>query len=249
MNPPALPANPVRIIVAEDDPSARAMLGAWLHTEGYTYELYADATTALAALAVREFDLLISDVHLPDRDGPELAAAIGAPNEALPVIFLTGDPSLDTAMRSVRVRAAAYLVKPPDLDELRVLVQREAKAQRFRRALSASRRHLAEWDGELERLEHGVMANDTRPAVDYLQVTVRHLGLLLGELDRSVSMLGADAAAREVLTQIDVLSSLRRTVAVLERTRESFKSKDLGELRKDLEGLLRRIDTAGRKST
>jgi hypothetical protein len=62
-------------------------------------------------------------------------------------------------------------------------------------------------------------------------------------------MLGADAAAREVLTQIDVLSSLRRTVAVLERTRESFKSKDLGELRKDLEGLLRRIDTAGRKST
>lgn len=249
MNSVTLPGNPVRIIVAEDDPSARAMLGAWLHTEGYAFELYADASTALAALAVREFDLLICDVQLPDRDGPELAAAIGAPNAGLPVIFLTGDPSLDTAMRSVRVRAAAYLVKPPDLDELRALVQREVKTQRLRRALTASRRHLAEWDGELERLEHSAGTLDTRPAVDYLQVTVRHLGLLLAELDRSVSMLGADAAAREVLTQIDVLSSLRRTVAVLERTRESFKSKDLGDLRKDLEGLLRKIDTAGRKST
>jgi len=59
------------------------MLGAWLHLEGCVYEVHADAAGALAALNAREFDLLISDVQLPDRDGPELAAAITEPNRGL----------------------------------------------------------------------------------------------------------------------------------------------------------------------
>lgn len=242
-------SRPARIAVTEDDPSARAMLGAWLHTEGCIGELFVDAATAEAALAAREFDLLICDVQLPDRTGPELAEAIGAPNLGLPVIFLTGEPTLETAMRSVRLRAAAYLVKPPDLNELSLLVHREVTAYRYRRAVASSRHHLAEWDGELARLEQLAVSPGDRPVVDYLQVTVRHLGVVLGELDRSVSLLGADAAGRETMAQLDLLNGLRRTVSVLERTREHFKSKDLGELRRDLEALLRRIDDAGGKST
>jgi DNA-binding response OmpR family regulator len=243
-----VPAEIPRVAVAEDDPSARAMLGAWLHTEGCAGELFADATSARAALAVREFDLLICDVHLPDSTGPELVATIGAPNLGLPVIFLTGEPSLETAMRSVRLRAVAYLLKPPDLDELRLLVHREVAAQRYRRAVSLSRHHLAEWDGELAKLEQlAASPGDGRPVVDYLKVTVRHLGLVLSELDRSVSLLGSDPASREAFGQLDLLNGLRRTVNVLERTREHFKSKDLGELRKDLEGLLRRIDGPAEK--
>ena len=248
MNPPSAPSAPPRIAVAEDDPSARAMLRAWLHTEGCASELFSDAASAQAALAVREFDLLICDVHLPDSTGPELVGLIGEPNLGLPVIFLTGEPSLDTAMRSVRLRAVAYLVKPPDLGELRGLVHREVAAHRCRRAVASSRDHLAAWDGELARLELLAATPDARPVVDYLQVTVRHLGLVLGELDRSVSLLGADAAGRETMVQLDVVNSLRRTVGVLERTREHFKSKDLGELRKDLESLLRHIDGADAKS-
>jgi DNA-binding NtrC family response regulator len=240
---------PARIAVAEDDPSARAMLGAWLHTEGCIGELFVDAAGAEAALAARDFDLLICDVQLPDRTGPELAAAIGPPNLGIPVIFLTGEPTLETAMRSVRLRAVAYLVKPPDLNELSLLVHREVAAYRYRRAVSSSRHHLAEWDGELAGLEKLAAAPDSRPVVDYLQVTVRHLGVVLGELDRSVSLLGADPAGRETMVQLDLVNGLRRTVGVLERTREHFKSKDLGELRRDLEALLRRIDDAGGKST
>ena len=156
---------------------------------------------------------------------------------------MTGDPTLDTAMRSVRVHAAAYLVKPPDLDELRGILRREVAAHRYRRAVTGSRQHLAAWDGELARLEHLATSPDTAgPIVDYMQVTLRHLGAVLGELERSVSLLGNDGPGRETLAQVDLINSLRRTVAVLEHTREHFKSKDLGELRRDLEALLRRID-------
>ena len=123
------------ILVVEDDPTARAMLGAWLHTEGCRYELCPDLATARKILVERSFDLMICDVELPDGTGPEFAATLEEPNVNLPVIFLTGSPSLETAMKSVRIRAVAYLVKPPDLDELRVLVQREAAASRLRRTV------------------------------------------------------------------------------------------------------------------
>jgi DNA-binding response OmpR family regulator len=63
-------ASAATILVVEDDPTARAMLGAWLHTEGYRYELCPDATTARTALVERCFDLMICDVELPDATGP-----------------------------------------------------------------------------------------------------------------------------------------------------------------------------------
>lgn len=236
-----------RVAVVEDDPTVRAMLGAWLHLENCVGELFVDSRSAREALATREFDLLISDVQLPDGTGHMLAASLAGPNLGLPVIFLTGEPTMEAAIGAVKLRAAAYLVKPPDLDELGRLVRREIAAQRYRRAVGSSRKHLAEWDGELARLEQLAAVPETRPAVAYLQVTVRHLAAVLGELDQSVALLSADAAGRDSLVQIDLIASLRRTVAVLDRTREHFKSKDLGELRKDLEGLLRRVGEPGSK--
>lgn len=233
---------PPRVLVVEDEAVVRVMLGAWLSTEGCQFEVAGDARTAEIALAAREFDLLLCDINLPDRDGPELVATIKEPNRGLPVIFLTGEPKLETAIRSVQLRVVAYLVKPPNLDELRGLLRREVAAHRQRRAVAASRRHLHEWDAELAKLEQTLETTATRSGADYLQLTVRHFAAQLVELDRAFALLGADEAGRAVLAKLDVVASLRRTVQVLERTREHFKSKDLGELRKDLAGLLRRID-------
>lgn len=242
----ASPSAP-RVLVIEDDPSARAMLNAWLHTEGCAGEVQPDAAGGRAALAAREFDLLICDLQLPDAEGTELAAELSGVNEGLPVIFLTGSPTLESAMRSVKLRVAAYLVKPPDLDELRTIVQREVAAFRCRRAIAASRQRLAAWDSELSRLEHDGASPAGRPVVGYLQVTVHQLAALLADLDRSMSQLGADAVARETLREVDLIQGLRSAVAVLERTRSHFKSKDLGDLRRDLEVLLGQIDGAGRR--
>lgn len=235
-----------RVLVVEDDPSARAMLNAWLHTEGYAGETQPDAAGARAALAAREFDLLICDLQLPDGEGTELVAGLEGVNAGLPVVFLTGSPTLESAMKSVRLRVAAYLVKPPDLDELRAIVEREISSHRCRKAIAASRRRLAEWDGELHRLEQESAPATGRPVAGYLQVTVRQLAALLGDLDRSVSQLGADAASQAVLREVDLVQGLRSAVAVLERTKSHFKSKDLGELRHDLEALLAQIDGSGR---
>jgi DNA-binding NtrC family response regulator len=236
------PSAPPRILIVEDDEAARTMLAAWVNSEGGRVEVARTAQAAEAILATHEFDLLLCDINLPDRDGPELVAGISGVNQGLPVIFLTGSPTLETAMRSVQLRVVAYLVKPPNLDELRELVARGVAAHRHRRLLAASRAHLREWDAELASLEQAGDAAGVRPLVNYLQVTVRHFAATLGEMDRSVAALGTDEAGRAALAQVDLVASLRRTVQVLEKTREHFKSKELGELRKELAGLLRRLD-------
>ncbi len=231
-----------RVLVIDDDASVRAMLGAWLHLQGCESELQPDAGGGKRALRDRTFDLLICDVQLPDGEGPELAAAITGPNAGLPVIFLTGAPTLETAMQSVKLRAVAYLTKPPSLDELGELLRREVAAQRYRRTLASNRSLLASWDSELARLEEVGDRENRRLSVDYLQVTLRHMGRMLGDLDRSVSLLATDRVGRDALEKIDLVNGLRRSVEVLERTRDHFKSKDLGDLRKELEQLLARFD-------
>lgn len=238
-----------RVLVVEDDPMSRAMLAAWLHSEGYAYEVAGDARAARAALAAREFDLLICDVQLPDADGPDIVAGIDGINRGLPVVFLTGRPSLETAIRSVQLRIVAYLVKPPDLDELRDLVGREVALHRHRRALAASRRRVQAWDAELARMESAAESSEGTPLVEHLQLHVRQLAALLLDLDRSVSRLTAQPAGRDAFERIDLVASLRHTVRVLEKTRHNFKSKELGDLRKELEGLLVRIGPTGEAPT
>lgn len=59
-----------------------------------------------------------------------------------------------------------------------------------------------------------------------------------------MSQLTADSVARESLRKVDLVQGLRSAVTVLERTRSHFKSRDLGDLRRDLETLLEQIDGA-----
>jgi methyl-accepting chemotaxis protein len=85
----------------------------------------------------------------------------------------------------------------------------------------ASRLNLAEWDRELARLEQSAGGPESLPVVDYVQLTVRHLAVVLGELDRSVSLQGTDPVGRASFAQLDLVAGLRRngsdTQAILAR--------------------------------
>jgi DNA-binding response OmpR family regulator len=245
-NPPVPPAGgpaAPRVLVIEDDQTVRAMLAAWLHSERCEYTIAVDAASAQAPLASQDFDLLLCDINLPDADGPDIVESIEGRNRGVPVIFLTGQPTLETAIRSVQLRVVAYLIKPPNLDELRRLVFRAVAAHRERRAISASRRRLKDWDVQLAQLEQALDLPDRAPtAVEHMRLTLHQLGALLQDLDRSITAVSGEPPGQDALAQLDFVTSLRRTVQVLERTRLNFKSKALGDLRRDLEGVLQRLD-------
>ena len=230
------------VLLADDDESFRESLARLLRRQGYECCGAADAPACRRLLRERPFDVLLADIHMPGNDSLELIADLPQLAPGLPVILQTGQPAVDTAARSVRLAVMAYLPKPPDLQELFSVLRQAVAQSRRLRAVRAGRQHLQAWAADLAPIEaslaspHGLGAAES--AQDYLRVTLRNLMLQLAELDRTVAVWSRFDEQAADLRQLDLIAAIRRSVEVLEKTRQNFKSKELGELRKHLQTLV-----------
>ena len=229
-----------RVLFADDDEAARESLAILFRRLGYTCECAASASDALAKLRENAPEALVADIHMPGNTALELVESVVQSAPGLPVILLTGRPSVETAARSVRLPVAAYLTKPPDVDELVRVLDQAIGDYRDLCLIRDGRHRLREWERELAQVEQLARAHAADPArgpmQDYLRVSLRQIILLLADLERATQTLDRRAADR--LRQVDHVAALRHTVEVLERTRQNFKSKDLADLRRQLEWLL-----------
>ena len=107
-----------RILVVDDDAAIRTVVGEALRREGYNVQ--AVGSLAAQAQALEKFvpDLLITDVILPDGNGLDVVPEILARRPDLPVIVLSAQNTLSTAVRATEQGAFDYLPKPFDLDAL-----------------------------------------------------------------------------------------------------------------------------------
>jgi CheY-like chemotaxis protein len=241
MNPEKSPKMRGTLLIADDEDFVRHGLAELLRRDGFTCVIAASGAEALARLREAEFDAMISDIHMPGNAQLEMIGEARTIRAALPVVLLTGRPSVETAARSVRLPVTAYLTKPPNMDELVAILDQAVADYRGFRALETGRARLRAWDREIGEIEAGLRAAPGAiaggPMGSYLRLTLRQVILTLRELEQATAALehgGASAAA------IDHEAALRRTVEVLERTKQNFKSKDLADLRKQIEQLLGR---------
>src|SRR5689334_17552579 len=106
------------LLIADDEEFIRRGLSELLRRDGFLCVESESGSDALNKLSEMEFDALISDIHMPGNAGLEMIQQVRALSPALPVVLLTGRPSVETAARSVRLPVTAYLTKPPNMDEL-----------------------------------------------------------------------------------------------------------------------------------
>lgn len=111
------------ILVVDDDGAIRTVVGQALKRDGHRVTSAATIGEAEAQLAAKLPDVLVTDVILPDGNGLDLVERIVALHPALPVIVLSAQNTLNTAVRSTEVGAFDYLPKPFDLDALSQSVQ------------------------------------------------------------------------------------------------------------------------------
>jgi ActR/RegA family two-component response regulator len=231
-----------RVLFADDDEQFRIGLGRRLDRAGFECDYAASAAESIEKLQNSTFDLLLSDIDMPGNVALEMIEKVPAATNGLPVVLLTGRPTVETAARSVGLRVVAYLLKPPDFDELcSVLNSAIADFQNIR-WLRDHRRRLQDWDKEVERLlrllEQGA-AQDRRSAQQsQVRLTLRNLVIGLVELENLLANEGKTSGFDEALEKQDLLKTIRKTIGVLAETRNHFKSKALAELRKELESLL-----------
>lgn len=238
----SLPSERGRILFADDDELFRTGFAKLLEKEGFECVCAKTGDEAGKLLRESEFDLFLSDIDMPGNSRLELIEQVPQIVGGLPIILLTGRPTVETAARSVRLPVAAYLVKPPDLAELRTLLRQCIADYRRFRTVQSSRQRVQRWEKELEQIESGFRGSHRQPAADqvtsFTRITLRNVILALADLEESLKTLQPARPGGDLLHKVDVVGALRHTVAVLESTKQNFKSKELAALRKQLEVLL-----------
>jgi DNA-binding NtrC family response regulator len=102
----------IRVLVVDDEKDNCDYLNVLLSREGYEVDTLQDPTQVLAQLKAKEYHLVILDMVMPKMTGTEVLADLRKQDSDLAVIICTGNPSLDTAVASLRNQASDYVRKP-----------------------------------------------------------------------------------------------------------------------------------------
>ena len=107
-----------KILVLEDDKDLNKTVCTFLNRNGYQATGVFHANTAYDEMYENMFDLIVSDIMMPDIDGFEFAKTVRELDENIPILFMTARDDFLSKQRGFRVGIDDYMVKPVDLDEL-----------------------------------------------------------------------------------------------------------------------------------
>jgi DNA-binding response OmpR family regulator len=230
-----------RILFADDEATFLEATADLLRREGYEVDEVPDGASALQKVAAGRYDLLITDLEMPGNADLQLVRGIGEQSGGLPVIILTGYPSVRSAVASIELPVAAYLTKPVAFDELLGKVRLAVSRYRSYQAMQSTEARLK----EMQQQFADVATTREATAVDtFLALTLRNvMGSLtdLQQLSRALSHAPVTGTPCQLLNcprGAQLQAAVKETVDVLEETKGAFKSKTLGDLRRRLELLL-----------
>ncbi|MBV1758790.1 MAG: response regulator [Dethiosulfatibacter sp.] len=112
-----------RILVVDDEASIRKSLKILLEREGYIVDIAEKVTIAVEYFDNNEYDVVLTDIVMPKISGVELLNMLKTRSSDIPIIIMTGDPSLDTAVKALKAGAYDYICKPTTKIELYKIVK------------------------------------------------------------------------------------------------------------------------------
>ncbi|MRG95330.1 sigma-54-dependent transcriptional regulator [Polyangium spumosum] len=137
-----------RVLVVDDEASARSGLEKLLRQEGYAVDVAPDGPTALQIASDRPPDVVVTDLKMPRMDGLELLQKLRAMYPSVPVIMVTAFGEVSTAVQAMRSGADDYLTKPVDFDALTLSIERAIERTNLKAEAEELRRQLREREGE-----------------------------------------------------------------------------------------------------
>jgi DNA-binding NtrC family response regulator len=140
--------NQVRVLVVDDEASARSGLEKLLRQAGYVVDTAKDGKEALALVAECAPEVVLTDLKMPEMDGMTLLAKLRECDRDLPVIVATAFGDVSSAVAAMRAGASDYLTKPIDIDALLVAIERARERRALRVEAENLRRQLRERDAE-----------------------------------------------------------------------------------------------------
>ena len=120
-------ANNAHILVVDDEPDLRTLYELTLLREGYRVEAAESVSDAWQRLSEQRFDVLITDMRLPDGMGMELIQRLKAQQRSERCVVITAYGSAENAVESLKAGAFDYLTKPVDLKQFRAVIASAAQ--------------------------------------------------------------------------------------------------------------------------
>jgi two-component system response regulator HydG len=134
----------VRVVVADDEASARSGLATLLRDEGFDVVLAEDGRAALARVQETAPDVLLTDMRMPGMDGIELLKRAREVDPDLIVVLMTAYADVETAVRAMQQGAEHYLTKPLQIDELVLVIRRSLERRTLKHEATELRARLKE---------------------------------------------------------------------------------------------------------
>ncbi len=165
------------ILLLDDETSLIKWLSYALEQKGYRVYATTDSRDALVEVRNQQYDLIISDIKMPELDGFEFLKKVRSIHPSVPFIFITAFGSMDSAINALRDRASDYIVKPFSIEEILI---------RIKANLSGHEKETIEIIGTSKQMKNTLAMLDKIAATDTT-------ALLLGE-----SGTGKELFAREI---------------------------------------------------
>lgn len=208
-----------KILVVEDEKDLNQTVCTYLNQNGYEATGCLSANDAYNAMYGNLFDLIISDIMMPDIDGFAFAETVRGLDQEIPILFMTARDDMNSKQKGYRIGIDDYLVKPVDLDELLLRI-----GALLRRAKINSSRQIT--------IGSFAMNADERTAVwrgEEIPLTVREFNLLYKLLSYPKKTFTRSALMDE-FWDVESTSGLRTVDVYMRKLREKFEDCDAFEI-------------------
>ena len=245
-----------KILIADDEELFLRPTSLFLENHGYVCDCVRSGGEAADALDNSAYDLLIIDINMPGNTNLELLRNRPLNSSFLPVIVVTGYPTFNSAVESLRLSVVDYRTKPLNLPDFLETVRTAIDKAKIVRVMREARQGFGTWLDQIGQMETALLSGNSDMTVKsepagnldwYLNEALRRFANLSINLMNTVQTLkeGLPEGKADVCTLMNCsrLSSyedrIRETVEVLVKTKNSFKSRELAEIRKKLEAVLK----------
>ena len=194
-----------RILVVDDEKEIREMLlKALTRLTGFRVELAGDGEEAMKKIEQENFDLVLTDLKMPKKDGLRLVSEIAKSKPEILTVLMTGHGTIDSALEAMKQGASDYLLKPLNLDEMIV---------RLRKVLEERQRFikLRDFAAQLERANQELKRVDEMKS-EFVSVASHELRTPLTTIKNAVQLVLRGKAGEINETQANFLSMAEKNI-------------------------------------
>lgn len=180
-----------KILIIEDDISFCKLLEKFLIKKAFDVTIAFSADEARLAIKKESFDLILTDLRLPDSDGIGLMTEFKASNPEIPVILMTGYSDVNTAVKAIKNGAADYISKPFNPDEVLLVITNALKAPQAKNPVKEKSTPVKKVSADNEFVKGISVAS--KKLLDHIK--------LVSPTDMSVLIIGESGTGKEIIAK------------------------------------------------